>query len=425
VAVVNFFKVLVGQDASATHNTIQSVKWCAGEDTGHAEVLAVSSTLSKIIFKLDRPLAFDTDYFVALKEGIRNTEGVSIGKNNMTNKPLSWKFITGTQVCEIDNVSVSPTQVYLNKLGATTTLVANAYNANGAQIQSIPGYYAWNYLWQPIGNPYVNLENTTSSLNNISAQNHSGEIDLRASAVITNNVYSTQFGGVATDKSHAIIFLCENPWPPKDLYLGNSGPYIIFPYEDKLGNNDGFKLASSTFDNTSLPASPNGGYFNFRSYYCADNGSFGTNDDLPYLHPAVQVSSAIVTDSPTSSLKRFIFTNTKNNDAIGIAVFSNPQHLTVSQWFATDRALGGQGFTGNMQTTKIDDFDALTDGNNIYVDALNYSDTAPHNLYSNIYLFSINADAQPETKKVFEQMISNLSFNTILDQLWLLWNDYE
>jgi hypothetical protein len=412
VSVFNFFKNLVGQDASATHTTIQSAKWCAGEDVGQADVLPTTSTQSKIIFKLNQPLAFDTDYFMALKEGVRSKQGISIGKNNTTNKPLSWKFITGTKICEIDNMSVDPSQVYFSKLGATSTLFADAYDVNGSKIQPIPKYYAWNYLWQPVGNLFVNLQDTTSSINKISAQNRNGEIDLRASTIITDNVYSGQLGNVATGKSHAIVFLCENPWPPKDLYLGSTGPFIIFPYEDKLGNNDGFSLVSSTFNNTAIPPSPAGGYFNFRTYYCADNGDVGTADDLPYLRPAVQVANTIVADTPTSSLKRFIFTNATNNDGIGIAVFSNPQHLTVAQWFATDRALGGQGFTGNMQTTKIDGYDALTDGNNIYVDALNYSTT--NNLYSNIYLFSVNADAQAETKKVFEQMISNLHFNVNL-----------
>lgn len=412
--VSNFFKNLFGQDADASHTATQSVKWCAGEDSGRAEITVVSSTLNTITFKLEKPLAFDTDYFVALKDGIRSKQGISIGKDNTTGKPLSWKFITGTKICEIDNMSVDAPQVYLNKFGATSTLNAHVYNVNGAEIQSLPGYYAWDYFWQPVSNPYVNLQAVSSSLNNISAQNHNGEIDLRASAIITSNIYSSQSGVAATGKSHAIVFLCENPWPPKDLYLNGAGPYIIFPYEDKVGNNDGFDLVSNSFNNTLLPASPAGGYFNFRSYYCADSGSFGTTDDLPYLRPAVQVSNSVVADSPTSSLKRFIFTNDKNNDAIGIAVFSNPNHLTVAQWFANDQALGGRGFSGNMQTTKIDGYDALTDGNNIYVDALNYSDIPPHNIYSNIYLFSISANAQPETRKVFEQMMQNLSFNVNL-----------
>ncbi len=418
VAVVDFFKNLIGQNAAAVRTEIQSAKWCAGEDLGQADIITTSSTLSKITFKLSKPLAFDTDYFVALKDGLRSKQGISIGKKS-NGKPFSWKFITGSKMCEIDHVAVEPTQVYLNKVGATSTLIAHAYNVNNAQVQPIPGYYDWKYLWQPAGNPYVNLEISTSSKNTISAQNRNGEIDVRASAVITDNIYSGQFGAVATGKSHAIVFLCENPWPPKDLFLGGLGPYIIFPYEDKVGNNDGFNLAAGAFDNTSIPPSPSGGYFNFRSYYCADAGGFGTADDLPYLRPAVQVSGAIVGDTPTTSLKRFIFTSATNNDAIGMAVFSNPMHLTVSQWFATDRALGGQGFLGAMQTTKIDGYDALTDGNNIYVDALNinFSTAVPPvagNLYSNIYLFSINANAQASTKKVFEQIIGNLRFNTNL-----------
>ncbi len=409
----NIFQYITGQPVSALRTDIVSTRWCAGEDIGQPDVEVVSSTLSRVTFRLNRPLATDTDYFVALKEGIRSGQGISIGKNNSTNKPFGWKFITGTNICEVNSVDVNPPQVYFDKLGATSTLVASAKNINSARIQPIPGFYAWDYLWQPVGNPYVILQNTTSSANTITAQNRNGEIDVRASAVITSNVYSTQAGSVATGKSRAIVFLCENPWPPKDLFLGGVGPFTIFPYEDKVGNNDGYDLAALTFNNMAIPASPSGGYFNFRTYYCADSGSFGTTDDLPYLRPAVQTSASVVADTPTSSLKRFILTNDKNSDGIGIAVFSNPQHLTVSEWFENDRALGGQGFVGNMQNTRLDGYDALTDGNNIYVDALNYSNTS-NNLFSNIYLFSINANAGTETRKVFEQMVANLRFNTNL-----------
>jgi hypothetical protein len=66
-----------------------------------------------------------------------------------------------------------------------------------------------------------------------------------------------------------------------------------------------------------------------------------------------------------------------------------------------------------MQSTRIDGYDAITDGNNIYVDALNYSDIS-NSIFSNIYLFSINADARPETRAVFEQLMQNLRFNTNL-----------
>lgn len=413
VRVVNFFRSISGQSVEALRTEIRSTRWCAGEDIGQADVEPISNSLSKVVFKLSKPLAVDSDYFVALKDVIASKQGMKIGNNGNTTKPISWKFITGTNICEVEKVSVEPSQVYFNRVNASSTLLASAYSSNSARIQPIPGYYSWNYLWQPVGNPYVNLISTTSSLNIITAQNRNGEIDVRASAVITDNSYSSQSGLVATGKSRAIVFLCENPWPPKDLYIGGNGPFIIFPYEDKLNNNDQYDLSLDTFNGFTIPSSQAGGYFNFRTYYCADKGVFGVSDDLPYLRPAVQADAPVVADSPTSSLKRFIFTNAKNNDAIGISVFSNPQHLTVSQWFENDRALGGQGFTGNMQTTKIDGYDALTDGNNIYVDALNYSDTS-YNLFSNIYLFSINADAKSETRAVFEQLISNLSFNTNL-----------
>ena len=158
------------------------------------------------------------------------------------------------------------------------------------------------------------------------------------------------------------------------------------------------------------------GYFNFSTYYCADNGNLGAYDDLPYLRPAVQVTGDIV--SVTSSMKRFLLTNERNSDAIGIQVFPNNEHLSPRQWFLNSRDFGGQGFTGNLQSLKIDGYDAVTDGNNIYISALDVSSSSPNpisgNLYNNIYLFSINSDAKQETRNVFEQIIKNLKFNTNL-----------
>lgn len=410
-SVVGFFKRLTGQTAEALRTEIRSTRWCAGSDLGQPDIVLVSSSPNKITFKLAQPLATDTDYFIGLRDGIRSKQGMSVGTD--AGKPIGWKFITGSNVCEVERVAVDPSQVYFNQVNATSTLVASAYSAGANRIQPIPGFYDWSYLWQPFTNSYVSLQPTTSSLNTITAKNQNGEIDVRASAIITSNIYSAQSGMVATGKSRAIVFLCENPWPPKDLFINGSGPYIIFPYEDKVGNNDQYDLVRNVFNNLAIPASPSGGYFNFRTYYCADSGVTGTADDLPYLRPAVQVDPSIVSDGPTSSLKRFIFSNTKNSDGIGVSVFSNPLHLTVSEWFERDRAAGGQGFAGAMQSTKIDGYDAITDGNNIYVDALNYSNTS-QSLFSNIYLFSINANARPETRTVFEQLMRNLRFNTNL-----------
>ncbi len=411
--VSNFFKNLVSQDAAAVgaRNNLAATKWCAGQDIGRVDIEKLEDGQSKVIFKLSKPLQTDADYMVLLKDGIRSQRGISIGKNNVTNRPLSWKFITGLQMCEIDKVSVSPSQLYFSKAGDSSLVQAAAYSGNAARLQSIPGAYSWEYIWQPLSTDYFSVTSTTSSINTVTAKNRNGEDDIRASALIVDNMYSDQKDVAAFAKAHVIVFLCENPWPPKDLIVNGNGPFTIFPYEDKDGNNDGFNLNIGAFDGSSIPESPAGGYFNFSTYYCADSGGVGAGDDLPYLTSAVQVSSTVV--SPTSSLKRFIFANSKNSDGIGIQVFSNPKHFTVSDWFTNEKVSGERGFTGVMTATKIDGYDAITDGNNMYVDALNYSSSS-NKLFSNIYLFSINADARTESRRVFEQMLGNLKFNTNL-----------
>jgi len=409
--IVMFFRHLFGGVAVAQSPLPAPLpaRWCSGLAQGTPTIIPGDSVgTSRISVKLSTPLDTDSYYSIILKDGIRDVNGVSIGSNsNGTN--INWKFVTGPKICEVNGVSMDPPQVYLSKVGATTTLLATAVTSGGARIQPVDGY-AWDYLWGP-ANLFVNIEQTTSSANTISAQNRNGEIDVRAGAVITDNKFTATTGMVATGKTHVIVFLCENPWPPKGLILpGDPTPHVIFPYQDMDGNNDGYDLASDTFDNTQIPPSTYGKYFNFSTYYCADNGNFGTADDLPYLRPAVQVSSTVAY-SPSTVLKRFIFTNSQNSDAIGIQVFPNSSHLTVGEWFQNSKENGGQGFVGNTQAANIDGYDAISDGNNIYIDALNLSTSTPVQLYTNIYLFSINSDAQPETRKVFDQLMSNLKFN--------------
>jgi cysteine-rich repeat protein len=111
-----------------------------------------------------------------------------------------------------------------------------------------------------------------------------------------------------------------------------------------------------------------------------------------------------------SPLKRFIFTNEKNSDAIGIQIFPNSKHLSPEAWYRLGRSQGGQGFEGKLQTTVLDGYDAVTDGNNVYVSALNYASTT-RNLYDVVYLISINAGAKDETRHIFEELLNNFKFN--------------
>ncbi|MFA6547787.1 MAG: LamG-like jellyroll fold domain-containing protein [Candidatus Magasanikbacteria bacterium] len=500
-------------------NKVTANTWCAGADIGGVEVVRDDTGGSQVLFSLNNPLAPSTEYVVILKKGIKNIQGVSI-ESKSDGKAVGWRFKTGKTICAISDVSIDPDQYYFSVPNADASLVAKGVTENLQLIQPVSGY-SWEYQWGPKNNPYVLISGATSSVNIITSQNNNGEVDVHAAANLTENTYTPQTGLVGTGKSHIIVFLCENPWPPKQAIVqGQTKPTIIFPYEDKVGNNDGFDLDKNIFDSTEIPAANVGkGYFNFSTYYCADNGDHGYTDDLPYLRPVVQTGDTVATKSGVCDLdglhcnsdtdckdfykfssgdgksffsssyyavtcayydsdkldnvfyvdsnknpmycsgwscpdsgsadylawknshdsasclgtngsqtkqtctksavsffqdsevfKRFIFTNNKNNDAIGIQVLSNKAHLSPSDWFTK-----AKGFAPTVQNLPpIDGYPAISDGSNIYVNALNFDSTGligHGNLETNIYLFSINENAAPETRKVFENLIKNLKFN--------------
>ncbi|MFH1291905.1 MAG: IPT/TIG domain-containing protein [bacterium] len=413
--VKNFFAKAFGGMATAAND--EPIKWCAGLDSGTAVITSSSiSNLSNIKVNLDKVLALDTHYAVILKEDISDVKGVKIGKNPGTNKNWYWRFKTDSKICTVDKTLVNPSEVYLDKYGATSSLMAQAVSGDSnkgyKKIQPIKKQYYWEYEWNPY-NIYVAFDKPTTTENEgniITAQNHNGEIDLRVQAIVSEDIFNYKIGpqGIL-GKSHVIVLLCSNPWPPKDLYIGTKGPYIIFPYKDDFENNDHFDWTALSFDNKISEPSPFGGYFNFSTYYCADAGGMSKSDDLPYLRPAVQVDKDLL--SSITTLKRFLFTSDKNlSDVAGIQIFANKKHSTLAEWYqdAMDSPATG------LSSTKIDGYPAITDGNNIYVDVLNYYGSPTNTLYSNIYLFSLASGATTEMQNIFKQLISNLKFNTNL-----------
>jgi len=419
-----FVKGIFGETVSAVNVT----KWCAGSDLGSAKVVAnAANTTSSVMFSLQKALSPNTDYAVILKDSIKDTNGVGIqhgiGSSTSSKSMFGWRFSTGPSICEVDKVEVDPSADYFSRPDEMHSFVASAVSTNNQLITPVQGY-SWQYVWGPSNSPYFTVSSTgDSKVVEVTSKNRNGESDLFASLELTENQYTSKFGTLATGKSHIVVFLCANPWPPKPGSENSSSTGMIFPYQDIFGNNDGFSLQNNIFDGSAIPASAvyKGGYFNFQTYYCADNGNAGAADDLPYLKPAVQSSNTILggvdsVDNLTvarDALKRFFFTNDKNNDAVGIQVFDNPKHLSISGWFKD------QGFVGNLQNIQVDGYPAMTDGSNIYVNALNFASASADqqntgNLSSNIYLFSISSGAKPETKKVFEQIINNLSFNANL-----------
>lgn len=526
----SWWRALTGDTADAIFVKIS--QWCAGADVYAAKVVTENGA-SRIEVALRAPLATSTRYAVILKDAISSTSSVSIGKAG--GKPISWYFDTGSNLCAVDAITVAPKLVIFNRAGAVERLEAKARSGQ-VFIQSIPDVYSWDYLWGPLNNPSVSVEDSKSNLNLLTGENHNGETDIHVGAVITKDASAAGQTGapVPGDRAHAIVFLCENPWPPQSLYVNNgasvAGPFNVFPYQDTFGNHDNFSAATGYFDNQTIPPSLNAatgkpigdGYFNFSSFYCADAPDQNSGL-LPFLHPAVQVGSDIqysnsgaceftgkvcspgndeffngvwkdntdcgtkltagnynftvptgshgvcggvgtgtppdnhyfantdgtaigcstaadCTGDPgfsawnsrggftascfinvsavnlrcfiTQPFKRFIFTNDQNKDAIGLQVFANGQHLTPQEWYENDKKSGGQGFRGAGQNVSVDGYAAISDDNNLYVDALNASQpTSLPQLYSNIYLLSINADAAPATRLVYNQLKNNLRFN--------------
>ena len=338
---VAWAKQIFGREVVAVSPPI--LKWCTGSDWGYPEVVNTAGTLSRIRIKLTQPLSFDSDYAIILKDGLRDSLGVS------TATTTKWRFVTGGKICEVDKVNVVPDQYYYSRAYSTSTFETETLSDDKQQIQSVLGY-AWEFLWGPKTSEIITFVNAsaTTTTNTIRAENRNGETDAWASANVTDNKYTFRKGIMATGRTHLIVFLCENPWPPKDLFINDgggviSGPFTIFPYQDKDNNNDNYNLTQNTFDNTPLPASTGfGDYFNFSAYYCADNGAPVVSDDLPYLRPAVQTAASIL--DVNTALKRFILSNNKNDDGIGIQVFPNSEHLSAREWFNYAKTFGGQGF---------------------------------------------------------------------------------
>jgi len=445
VKVFQFFRGLFVDEVIAQGVIPLGQTWCAGNDLGSAEVIVLNETTSKVRVKLFKPLQFGTDYRIIFREDIRDAKGVGIGR--MANDTsINWGFRTSNAICTVNSVSIDPSSKGFQRAYTSSTFMVYTAALDGQYIQPLQGFYDWRYEWGP-PNDIVSFGETvtTSPINILSALNRDGELDVRAAVNVTTNQFGDRsLGIVGNGRTHILVTLCENNWPPLDLFVDtnndgqmDAGPYLVSPYSDKVGNTDGFDLNKNIFNHTAIsPAVGVGDYFNFSTYYCADNGSSGTADDLPYLRPAVQTDAALFNANgvcegtnqmctgdidcgpagvcrKNNPLKRFIFTNTTTPDAIGITIFSNPLHLTVREWYERDKAAGGQGFIGEVRDVKVDGYNAVTDGNNMYVDALNLSLPADnkYRIYNNIYLISINADAKPETRKVYDILLNNFKFN--------------
>ncbi|MBI4135324.1 DUF4215 domain-containing protein [Candidatus Uhrbacteria bacterium] len=103
-----------------------------------------------------------------------------------------------------------------------------------------------------------------------------------------------------------------------------------------------------------------------------------------------------------------------SDSAVGIRVMSNPARLPLRAWYDQ------MGFAGSPSVLPqgVDGYEALRDGNTIYVGATNVivNDDATRTVYGNVYLISYSQGAPAEISNIFEQLVQNLAFNVNLEE---------
>lgn len=95
-------------------------------------------------------------------------------------------------------------------------------------------------------------------------------------------------------------------------------------------------------------------------------------------------------------------------DIIGIRVMRNDGHLSVSDWYR--RTAPNSSDPGTL--TEIDGYQSLRVGDTTYIAATNVLAGGTGTLYTNIYIVAHNVGARPETVEIYNQLISNLHFNS-------------
>lgn len=463
--VKQFFATVFGVQKAEAFGDGLSI-WCNNPSALKHKVVYESSddlrdTTTTVSLYLSSALLPNTEYGLVLRggnTGIKDVSGVGVRNPILTSNKYHQtdliQFKTGSDICRITSVAVQPESKIFTRPNSTSTFQALVRTANNTQqIQPLEGIYAWGWSWLPHNNDIFAIPAAGSPADEdsvvVASKSVEGSITGVALANVTVDVsaQNNQLGRVFSAPFQLQASFCENPWPPS--------PY--FPYEEgisfgKQTNNNGvtsegrFSGSELLAVNLGSPAAANPAYFNVSFSYCADaNQSATTTDDLPYLRPIVfgnifkgvcqypegiSLNEFCSFDSQCNSnhrngfcanerttvdatvaegiLKKFLFVNDKNDDAIGLQIAQNTDRLSARQWYTKQ-------FPGaNMSELKditVAGYTGVSDGKSYYINALNQAGNPSSAVYNNIYIFSINGNAQADTRKVFEKILSSLKFN--------------
>ncbi|MBT4221186.1 MAG: DUF4215 domain-containing protein, partial [Candidatus Magasanikbacteria bacterium] len=113
---------------------------------------------------------------------------------------------------------------------------------------------------------------------------------------------------------------------------------------------------------------------------------------------------------PNEVQKRWLMFNEVNNDVVGVQIFDNPGRLSAARWYQ-DQGIRDITFQNisDFVVIAVDGFDAITDGDNFYINALNKVNQGVVENY--ILHISVNENAREDTREVVEKLIDSLQFN--------------
>lgn len=387
-------------------------------------------TGSVVTIDIDNALKPETAYLVILEggiDGLADVDGVpvnldTLGSGLSQKQNASWLFETREQICLANEIMIDPTSALFTKPATTIGFQAVVGNEANEPIVAVDEY-DWDWYWGPQTNPLFEIPASDIPVNDASTQSNifikstdlSGKLTAVAGITITKDQIGDTTGESFQGETQLESIFCENIWLVDD-------PKVKFSDDD----------------------------YNFTFGYCADAGLPSNKaDDLPYLKKisvtdvgalgGVQIGTCenigtscttdvdcattaaqlgLDIDAPTCSfeleqdtLRKYLFFSDKSDDVVGVQILKNTKRLSARDWFV-ERF----GTAVGLQDITIDGYDAVSDGTNYYINALNVANKyeVDETVYNNIYLFSINADAQTDTKQVFELLLKSLEFNTNL-----------
>lgn len=288
-------------------------------------------------------------------EGVLSTTGVGLNGNKV------WNFTTSNSVCQLARIVLSPANLVFTTLASSQSILALTYDQNGLPIAPIPGVYDWSWTWNSDASGIATVTSSNSPSQPVSSVAN-GSTLIHATATGTAGWTETKTGS-----ANVQVNACASPWPGTPPYLD------------------------------SLPPSTN-----YSTWYCRDQGN------LPAVN-AVGGTNTPVADGVDELLRQFFFEDpnvnpaTQKNDAVGLLVWENEEHLSPAAWYEKKfgERVGGA-------TSKADGYEAMRVGTTIYIAGTNLSGGI---LYSNMYVLGRNDDAGAEISSIYNQMLNNFKIN--------------